>query len=106
MTTVPYALIYTRVLPAYRKSPCANARVHVNRSILFATWHVVPESSMNDHSSGYLEFLVINIKLIITRLIDLISLPYSQSSDVGSIAGVADYDFLIIDVLACGLFAN
>ena len=54
---------------------------------------------MNDCSSGYLEFLVINVKLIITRLIDLISLLYSQSSDLGSIAGVANYNFLIIDVL-------
>ena len=106
MTTVPYALIHTRVLPAHRKSPCADARVHVNRSISFATWHVVPESSMNYRSSGYLEFLVINVELIITRLIDPISLPYSQSSDVGSIVGVADCDFLIIDVLARGLFAN
>jgi hypothetical protein len=106
MTTVPYALIHTRVLPAHRKSPGAGSRVFVNRSISFATWHVVPESSMKDRLSGYLEFLVIKVEPIITRLIDPISLPYSQSSDVGSIAGVADCDFLIADVLARGLFAD
>ena len=66
----------------------------------------MPESRINNHLSRYLEFLVIKVKVIITRLINLISLLYSQSSDVGSIAGVADYNFLITDVLACSLFTD
>jgi hypothetical protein len=98
ITTVPYALIYTRVLPAYRKSPCASSRVFANRSISLATWHVVPESRIKDRSSGYLEFLVIKVEAIITKLIALISLLYSYSSDVGLIVGVANCDFLITGV--------
>jgi hypothetical protein len=62
---------------------------------------------MKDCLSRYLEFLVIKIKAIITRLIAPISLPYSQSSDVSSMVGVADCDFLIIaDVFDRGLFAD
>jgi hypothetical protein len=62
---------------------------------------------MNDHSSGYLEFLVIKVEAIITRLIAPISLPYSQSLDVGSIVGVADCNFLIVvDVFDRSVFAN
>jgi hypothetical protein len=62
---------------------------------------------MKDCLSRYLEFLVIKIKAIITRLIAPISLPYSQSSDVSSMVGVTDCDFLIIaDVFDCGLFAD
>lgn len=102
MTTVPYALIHTRALPAHRKSPCPGSRVFVNRSISFPTWHVVPESRIKDRSSGYLEFLVIKDKAIITKLIAPISLPYSHSSDVGSIVSVADRDFLITGVLDRG----
>jgi len=77
----------------------------MNRLILFATWHVVPESSIKNYSSRYLEFLVIKIKVIITRLITLISLPYSHS-DVGLIVGVTDYDFFIIGVFDRGLFTS
>ena len=55
----------------------------MNRLISFATWHVVPESSIKDHLSRYLESLVIKVKVIITRLIALISLLYIYS-DVGS----------------------
>jgi hypothetical protein len=62
---------------------------------------------MKDCLSGYLQFLVIKVKAIITRLIAPISLPYSQSLDVGSMVGVADCDFLIIaDVFDRGLFAD
>jgi hypothetical protein len=102
ITTVPYALIHTRVLPAHRKSPCAGSRVFANCSISFATWHVVPESRMKDCSSGYLEFLVIKVEAIITKLIAPISLPYSHSLDIGSIVGVADCDFLIAGVFKRG----
>jgi len=77
----------------------------VNRLISFATWHVVPESSIKDCLSRYLEFLVIKVKVITTRLIALISLLYSHS-DVGLIVGVADYDFFITGVFNYSLFTS
>ena len=77
----------------------------MNRLISFATWHVVPESSIKDHLSRYLEFLVIKVKVITTRLITLVSLLYSHS-DVGLIVGVADYNFFIIGVFDYSLFTS
>jgi hypothetical protein len=59
---------------------------------------VVPESRIKDRLSGYLEFLVIKVKAIISKLITLISLLYSHSSDVGSTVGVANCDFFITGV--------
>ena len=105
MTMVLYALIYTRVLPTYRKSPYASSQVFINQSILFAMWHVMPKSSIKDLLSRYLEFLVIKVKVIITRLITLISLLYSHS-DVGLIVGVADYNFFIIGIFNYSLFTS
>jgi hypothetical protein len=58
----------------------------------------VPKLRIKDRLSGYLEFLVIKVKAIITRLIILISLLYSHSLDVGLIVGVANCDFLIAGV--------
>jgi hypothetical protein len=66
----------------------------------------VPESRIKDRLSGYQEFLVIKVEVIITRLIALISLPYSHSLDVGSMVGVADCDFFIAGVFNRSLFAN
>jgi hypothetical protein len=80
--------------------------VFANRSILLATWHVVPESRIKDCLSRYLEFLVIKVEAIITKLIAPISLPYSHSSDVGSIVGVADCDFLITGVFNRSRFVD
>lgn len=71
----------------------------MNRSISFATWHVLPESRMKDYLSGYLEFLVISIKAIITRSITLISLLYSYYLGVGLIIGVTNYNFFITSAL-------
>ena len=65
----------------------------------------MPESSIKDCLSRYLEFLVIKVKVITTRLIALISLLYSHS-DVGLIVGVADYDFFIIGVFDYSLFTS
>jgi len=65
----------------------------------------VPKLSIEYHLSRYLEFLVIKVKVIITRLITLISLPYSHS-DVGLIVEVADYDFFITGVFDYSLFTS
>ena len=59
----------------------------------------MPKLRIKDCFSRYLEFLVIKVKVIITKLIVLISLLYSYSLDVGLIVGVANYKFLIIGVL-------
>jgi hypothetical protein len=80
--------------------------VFANCLISFATWHVVPELRIKDCLSRYLEFLVIKIKAIITKLIALISLLYSHSSDVGSTVGVADCNFFIIGVFNCSCFVD
>jgi hypothetical protein len=56
--------------------------------------------------SRYLEFLVIKVKAIITKLIALISLLYSYSLDVGLIVGVANYNFLITGVFNCSRFID
>jgi hypothetical protein len=61
---------------------------------------------MKNCSSRYLEFSVIKIEVIITRLIAPISLLYSHSLDVDSMVGVADCNFLIADVFHPSLFAN
>jgi hypothetical protein len=59
----------------------------------------VPKSRIKDHLSRYLEFLVIKVEAIITKLIALISLLYSYSLDVGLIVGVANCKSLIIVAL-------
>ena len=66
----------------------------------------MPESRIKDRLSRYLEFLVIKVKAIITKLIALISLPYSHSSDVGSTVGVDDCDFFITGVFDRGRFVD
>jgi hypothetical protein len=58
----------------------------------------VPKLSIKDCLSRYLEFLVIKVKVIITKLIALISLLYSYSLDVGLIVGVANYNFFIASI--------
>jgi len=58
----------------------------------------VPKLRIKDCLSRYLEFLVIKVKAIITKLITLISLLYSYSLDVGLIVGVVNYNFLITGV--------
>jgi hypothetical protein len=58
----------------------------------------VPKLRIKDYLSRYLEFLVKKVKVTITKLITLISLLYSYSSDVGLIVGVANCDFLILGV--------
>jgi hypothetical protein len=58
----------------------------------------VPKLRIKDCLSRYLEFLVIKVKAIITKLIALISLPYSYSLDVGLTVGVANCNFFIASV--------
>jgi hypothetical protein len=58
----------------------------------------VPKSKIKDYLSRYLEFLVIKVKAIITKLITPISLLYSYSLNIGSIVGVANYNFFITGV--------
>jgi len=65
----------------------------------------VPKSSIKDYLSRYLEFLVLKVEVITTRLIALISLLYSHS-DVGSMVGVANCDFFIIGVFDYSLFTS
>ena len=65
----------------------------------------MPKLSIEYHLSRYLESLVIKVKVIITRLIALISLPYSHS-DIGLIVGVADCDFFITGVFDYSLFTS
>jgi hypothetical protein len=66
----------------------------------------VPKLRIKDCLSRYLEFLVIKVKAIITKLIALISLLYSHSSDVGLIVGVANCNFLITGVFNCSYFVD
>jgi hypothetical protein len=80
--------------------------VFANCLILLATWHVVPKSRIKDRLSRYLEFLVIKVEAIITKLIAPISLLYSYSSDVGLIVGVADYNFFITGVFNRSRFVD
>jgi hypothetical protein len=66
----------------------------------------VPKLSIKDCLSRYLEFLVIKVKAIITKLIALISLLYSYSLDVGLIVGVDNYNFFIIGVFNHACFID
>jgi hypothetical protein len=66
----------------------------------------VPKLRIKDCLSRYLEFLVIKVKAIITKLIALISLLYSYSLDVGLIVGVANCNFLITGVFNCSCFVD
>jgi hypothetical protein len=66
----------------------------------------VPKLSIKDCLSRYLEFLVIKVKAIITKLIAPISLLYSYSLDVGLIVGVANCNFLITGVFNCSCFVD
>jgi hypothetical protein len=66
----------------------------------------VPESRIKDYLSRYLEFLVIKVKAIITKLITSISVLYSYSLDVGLIVGVANCDFSIIGVFNRSCFID
>jgi hypothetical protein len=67
---------------------------------------VVPKLSIKDYLSRYLEFLVIKVKAIITKLIALISLLYSYSLDVGLTVGVANCDFFIASVFNRARFVD
>jgi hypothetical protein len=66
----------------------------------------VPKSRINNCLSRYLEFLVIKVKAIITKLITLISLLYSYSLDIGLIVGVANCNFLIIGIFNYSYFVD
>jgi hypothetical protein len=66
----------------------------------------VPKLRIKDYLSRYLEFLVIKVKAIITKLIALISLLYSYSLDVGLIVGVANCNFLITGIFNCSYFVD
>jgi hypothetical protein len=66
----------------------------------------VPKLRIKDYLSRYLEFLVIKVKAIITKLIALISLLYSYSLDVGLTVGVANYNFFIISIFNCAYFVD
>jgi hypothetical protein len=66
----------------------------------------VPKLSIKDYLSRYLEFLVIKVKAIITKLITLISLLYSYSLDIGLTVGVDNYNFFIIGVFNCTCFVD
>jgi hypothetical protein len=66
----------------------------------------VPKLSIKDYLSRYLEFLVIKVKAIITKLITLISLLYSYSLDIGLTVGVDNYNFFIIGVFNCACFVD
>ena len=67
---------------------------------------MVPKLSIKDCLSRYLDFLVIKVKAIITKLIALISLLYSHSSYVGLTVGVANCDFFIAGVFNYSCFVN
>jgi hypothetical protein len=66
----------------------------------------VPKLRIKDYLSRYLEFLVIKVKAIITKLIALISLLYSYSLDVGLIVSVANCNFLIIGIFNYSYFVD
>jgi hypothetical protein len=66
----------------------------------------VPKLSIKDCLSRYLEFLVIKVKAIITKLIAHISLLYSYSLDVGLIVGVANCNFFIAGIFNCTCFVD
>jgi hypothetical protein len=66
----------------------------------------VPKLRRKDYLSRYLEFLVIKVKAIITKLIALISLLYSYSLDVGLIVGVDNYNFFIIGIFNYSYFVD
>jgi hypothetical protein len=67
---------------------------------------VVLKLRIKDCLSRYLEFLVIKVEAIITKLIALISLLYSYSLDVGLIVGVANYNFLITSIFNYSCFVD
>jgi hypothetical protein len=66
----------------------------------------VPKLSIKDYLSRYLEFLVIKVKVIITKLITLISLLYSYSLDIGLIVGVDNCNFFIIGIFNYTCFVD
>jgi hypothetical protein len=66
----------------------------------------VPKLRIKNYLSRYLEFLVIKVKAIITKLIALISLLYSYSLDIGLIVGVANYNFFVISISNCSYFID
>jgi hypothetical protein len=66
----------------------------------------VPKLRIKDCLSRYLEFLVIKVEAIITKLIALISLLYSYSLDVGLTVGVANCNFFITGVFNYSRFAD
>jgi hypothetical protein len=66
----------------------------------------VPKLSIKDYLSRYLEFLVIKVKVIITKLIALISLLYSYSLDIGLIVGIANCNFFIAGIFNCTYFVD
>jgi len=58
----------------------------------------VPKLRIKNYLRRHLEFFIINVKAIITRLIALISLLYSYSLDVSLIVGVVNYNFFITSI--------
>ena len=66
----------------------------------------MPKLSIKDYLSRYLEYLVIKVKVIITKLITLISLLYSYSLDISLIVYVANYNFFIIGIFNYSYLVN
>ena len=66
----------------------------------------MPKLSIKDYLSRYLEYLVIKVKVIITKLITLISLLYSYSLDISLIVYVANYNFFIIGIFNYSYFID
>jgi hypothetical protein len=66
----------------------------------------VPKLRIKNCLSRYLEFLVIKVKVIITKLITLISLLYSYSLDIGLIVGVANCNFFITGIFNYSYFVD
>jgi len=58
----------------------------------------VPKLRIKNYLREYLEFFIINIKAIITRLIALISLLYSYFLDISLIISIVNYNFFITSV--------
>ena len=93
-----YALIYIYIFSAYRKSSYISSQIFANQLILLAIQYIVLKLRIKNCLREYLEFFIINIKAIITRLITLIFLLYSYFLDVGLIVSIVNYNFFITSI--------
>jgi len=66
----------------------------------------VPKLRIKNYLREYLEFFIINIKAIITRLIALISLLYSYFLDISLIVSVVNYNFFITSIFKYSYLFN